>query len=134
MTVDIERVAFDQVMVYAQTRLPRGVQGVDCDVRFDLAADQLVATLTGYVLGQEGQSVTASTVVDVPRFPRWLPKWLRRRWTGRQTVSLDATPVLVWPEAQWTPPEWGRYVEIVRPGSISAFDDPPLTFPRRTAE
>lgn len=47
--------------------------------------------------------------IEVPNFPRWLPKWLAKRWVRQETIYPDSMsrkvvvePKWVWPEANMT--------------------------------
>lgn len=95
------------LQVYASEHVPQGVfeRAVDVRVPIDSVARSVVASLRGYVLGKQGERIELEKVVAVPRFPRYVPKWLRRRWTAYQTIHAWATPTVTWPEAD-IPAEW----------------------------
>lgn len=108
-----EIINFPLQAIYAQETIPAGLHLNQLEVLAPLTARSLVARITGYVLGQEGEPARFKQTVTVTRFPKWLPKRLQRRWSQSRTVEYDATPVLLYPDLEW-PEITGRSVEIVR--------------------
>lgn len=101
----------DAIKVTSQAEIPTGIHGFDADVAV-LAAERAAVRLTGYVYGRQ-QYGTHAEVVTVPRFPRWIPKWLRRRWTKTEIVGIDYRSSVVWPDARIPVPELGRPVRLL---------------------
>jgi hypothetical protein len=106
------RKLLDLQMMYATKRIPKGVLNTKTHLLtsyLDTCAEELVASFMGYVLAEDaGQTATdyavKSKVVEVPNFPRWLPKRLQAKWTKTDTVTMEVkmsvTPKWTYPHAQ----------------------------------
>lgn len=92
------------IKVSARSTVPCGVWDLATDVYREETINALTMQVTGYVYGKRGQTAYASTHFREAQFPSWVPKWLQRRWTRFKTISVDATPMLVWPDATMPPP------------------------------
>lgn len=90
----------------------------------DTVTDQLVLALEAYVYGRRGDTVSDTKRVSVAKFPRYIPKWLQRRWTRVRELRLDVTPMIVWPDATFAPPErFGGPIRIVSTSSSDRTTD-----------
>lgn len=92
----------ERVKVKGAQAVPTGLVLDAPDVLFDILADAVVIELTGYVLGERGPRSIVSEEVDEPRFPSWLPRWLRRRWTGRRLVEIEVEPLALYANSTTT--------------------------------
>lgn len=110
-----ERV-LQRIEVAGREVVPVGLVLRDPEILVDVMTDSLLIQLRGFVLGERGERATDRREVVVPSFPRWIPKWLRRRWTKVEAVTLSATPLLVWPDATIRTPELGSPVRLVQLG------------------
>lgn len=108
----VEQIEFASRLVISNSEL-YGLHRTRFDSYVDYAADTLVLTMRAHVFGKRGDPVQVKQQVDIARLPTWLPRWLRRRWSENREIVLDAQPMLVWPEANVVPPEFGRPVEVV---------------------
>lgn len=100
----------------ARTHLARSslmLHHSEIDSFVDYEADMLVLRLQGYVYGKEGRPVRLEEDVTVAHLPSWLPRWLQHRWSSTRKVVLDAEPKLLWPDANYAPPEFGRAIQFV---------------------
>lgn len=95
--------------LYSSYQLPAGLVQY---AKFDVARTvigTLHATLMTYALSDQAGPVEESYVQwSAARFPRWMPKWLRRRWSSDRTVTLSVTPRYIYPEANVIIPDLGK--------------------------
>ena len=115
---EIEEVYLPFIQVYATHNLPAGVWKQHLSTQIDRISKNLVFHLTAVVMGEEGDKAIVTRLIPTPKFPRWLPKWLQRRWTEHETWTFDATPLLIWPENTLHEPEFGQGVRIARSGEV----------------
>jgi hypothetical protein len=89
-----------------------GLQQTEWRVALDNEARALAASLTAYVLAQEGgQTVTAYAYYWQRVRPRWLPRWLWRRVPEqREVTTQSAQPMWTYPQANIQVPELGPVV------------------------
>lgn len=107
--------------LYSTNRLPAGLERF---AKFDVARTlhgELVAQLLTYALSDQAGPVERDVhIYDVAKFPRWLPKWLQRRWVTSRHVTLEVTPRYIYPEANVVIPRLGDstaiYMDIVHRG------------------
>lgn len=113
---------FDWIKVYAAKALPTGVMGVKPELRRDYLADSVVASLRAFVLGKKGDSASHTEGVRVPNFPRWVPDWLRRRWTIVREVTVNVEPAVIYPHSTNVPEHFGRPVEVITSKTVQWAD------------
>lgn len=104
----------DLVQVAARRRLAPGFWRGEVRLAVDVVTDDLVAEINGYVYGRSGPAVTAAKVYYETNFPRWIPRRLRNRWSRRRSIEIDATPMLLWPDATLAPSSFGTAVRVLR--------------------
>lgn len=107
-----ERVLMELVQVYCQQRLPAGViwrDGGILESHVDLVTQDLVLGLRAFVLGESGPTLEETHEWIEYRFPRYIPRWLRRRWSKVQTIHLTMKGKIVYPEQ--------RIIDKLGPGS-----------------
>lgn len=109
-----EQYVLEKIQIAMQERMAIGLFGRSAECYTDVLCDHLVTRINAYVLGKTGQTATASKTYYEAKLPRWIPRWLRNRWTRRRTFALDATPLLVLPEARWLPPDLGTPRFLIR--------------------
>lgn len=91
-----------------------GVFGADWDVVLDRLHDQMCITLTAYVLKEQAGPVSEDYVFHrIAQFPRYLPKWLQRRWTRDEAVTLSVTPNYAYPSSVAKIPDLREPVRFV---------------------
>ncbi len=73
-------------------------------------SDMLAVRMTGFIYGKRGLTATDTKTVKVAKFPRWVPRWLRNRWTTERTIRLDCTPMIVFPDVPHVFPGTPRVV------------------------
>lgn len=117
--VETKEILLAVMGVYAQTRIPKGILNLKPQV-FDVLdgyCQDVILSLSGYVLSQDaGRSykefVVDQKTVEVPNFPKWLPRRLKNRWTKTETVcfsaELEVTPKWTFPHAN--DPNLGREI------------------------
>lgn len=88
-------------------QIPSGLWRFNLETALDFAGRDLILRLTGYVYGERGVEAIEAKSYTRARFPRWLPKWLKRRWSEERTFTLNATPMLLFPDATLAPPALG---------------------------
>lgn len=110
----------DQLAVAARITIPKGVIAA-IGVNDDFIRDQLVYSLRAHVYGEKGVAAFAERRVTEARFPRWLPGGLRRRWSQRKVLRVDATPFLVFPDMEYQIPALGAPVRIAQ--HTSSYED-----------
>jgi hypothetical protein len=97
--VPISEVQLEKIRYGTMTALsPMMLHDLDVGVSTDVISGMFAARMTGYIYGKRGLTATDTRTVVVPKFPRWMPEWLRKRWTTERTVRLDCTPMVVFPE------------------------------------
>lgn len=107
---------------YASQTWPNGLFQTHAEFRIDLY-EQMHALLIAAVLTEQAGPVAESkTVYDATNFPRWLPKWLQRRWTRSRAIKLTVTPRWSYPQASIKVPDLGRGVTFYLPPTIG-YDD-----------
>jgi hypothetical protein len=111
MLANANRKFLELQMMYATKRIPKGILNTKSHIitpYLDGCVEELVASFMGYVLTEDaGQTATdyavISKVVEVPNFPRWLPKRLQSRWTRTATITkevkMSVTPKWTYPHA-----------------------------------
>jgi hypothetical protein len=92
--VSLEKIQLGALMAMSPTLLHE----LKADVAEDFIGQSLGTRITGYIYGKRGLTASDEKTVVVPKFPRWLPRWLRNRWTQERTVRLDCTPMILFPE------------------------------------
>ncbi len=115
---EIERVWLPYIELYATEQLPPGLWRQHLGAQIEMITQNLVLTMTAVVMGKEGKKAVVTRLIPTPKFPRWLPKWLQRRWTKNETWTFDTTPLLIWPENTLHEPEFGQGVRIARSGEV----------------
>lgn len=114
MNAHEEVITLERIQLAAQAVMPAGLSGVELAYHENFIANSLTMRLTAYVYGQTGDRAHASKAYYEANLPTWIPRWLRNRWQRRCTISVDATPMLVYPDAHVAFPELGRPVQILR--------------------
>lgn len=107
----------DLIKVQARSRVASVLWRAEADVSIDMLTDDLVAQIMGYVYGRNGQNAIERKVYYEANFPRWLPRRLRNKWSRRRSIEVDATPLLIWPDATFAPPDFGapgRFLQVAR--------------------
>ncbi len=96
-------------MLYSSNVLPAGMaQHANLDVHRAIVGD-LVASLRTFALSDQAGPVERDVhLYDVAEFPRWVPQWLRKRWTKTRHVTLVVEPKYIYPEASVILPELGK--------------------------
>lgn len=116
MNLDVEEsiVNMELEFLYTQHRMPSGIFGSRVELRKDVY-DYVCVTLRAYVLSEQaGPIEEKQTVYDVARFPRWLSKWLQRRWTTTQKFSLKIEPRYIYPNSSVAVPDLNKPIRISR--------------------
>lgn len=104
----------DLLQFAIQQRIDFALWNSELRLSIDMMTNHLVASLSGYVYGKYGGSTTATATAEVARLPRYIPKWLKRRWIVTRTITLDCRPAIVWPDATFAPPEkFGGPIRVV---------------------
>lgn len=120
------RIRLDQRQVYVQNRIAQaqlaGLQHVEFNQYLDLELDEMVWQLRAYVLTSHGGEQVARTVrpefvVEVPKRPWWIPKWVWNRLPmelhrEHRRYTLVVTPLWTYPSANIKVPQLGRPVEF----------------------
>lgn len=100
---------------HASNRIPRGLMHVKAHANIALELDQLVAQLTAITLKEERAETFSRTIqVVVPKFPRWIPKWLQRRWSKLEPHTITCTVAYHYPEANIKVPDLGNGYPFVQ--------------------
>jgi hypothetical protein len=91
-----------------------GLRDATLDAHFDDMRNALVAQLNARVLTEPaGDEVVATTAVNVPLRPRWIPKFLWRRLSCRVIrTTATAQPLWAYPSASVGVPALGRPVRM----------------------
>lgn len=105
---------------------------VESQRRYIDLAEELVISLTGFVLKEQAGPVVRTTHLEhVVNFPRWFPSWLVRRLSKTVTVTLNVTPLYTYPESTLVVPTLGRAIKFscVEPLNISEEQPSPQPLP-----
>lgn len=79
-------------------RIPEGA--INSKLELSQAVGGLDLTFSCLFLTEPAGKVERSEeIVDCTNFPRWLPKWLQRRWTKTRKVTLSVTPKYSYPSS-----------------------------------
>lgn len=103
----LERLQFGVMQRISHTLLA----GTDVDVIADIVSDDMCARMMTLVYGRKGVTAIEERSYVEAQFPRWIPRQLQKRWTRKRTVRIDATPLLLFPDASFVPPD--RFGPIV---------------------
>ena len=87
--------------------LPPGVLMANLDFGQTIIG-HIHAMLTAFVLSEQaGDPVSETREYEVAKFPRWVPRWLQRRWMTRRSFTVTVTPQWTYPMATIKVPELG---------------------------
>jgi hypothetical protein len=122
-----EEVRLELMKVGQRLSMPIGFQREEWQVMVDHMAHQFVASLTGYLLVEEGgKPIERKTHYWQKIKPWWLPKFLWRRIPEQHEVAVAvARPMWTYPQASIRVPNLGPVVMKVQDLSTSAVRDVP---------
>jgi hypothetical protein len=119
-TVPLEELILEPLKFGCIQSMSAGVRDIDIKLLTDITTENFAACMTATIYGIKGANTTAYRDVNVPKFPRWIPRRLRNRWTERKTIEIDATPWLLYPDNTIALPALGTPIKYVTFGATNA--------------
>lgn len=112
--VSYKRLTLELKPVMAQAILPSGLTHVGFDV-VERTAEHLALQLRALVLtDQAGETVSDSAEFSRAMKPRWLPRFVRRRFPIETAIlSVTATPLWSYPDNTLAVPDLGGAVHVL---------------------